>query len=155
MKKENLFYDATDLYCTIYYTPRPEKMDYKFIITLGAANWRAFKTVDGFKQFMKVYGLQVDPTKTTIQDCYYTTDCIMHIRFKHSKFNEYIFWKISDIPNFNKCKSFIGLSNGSYVTCYYKKLKKGNIVYRPNSNAKEVYTPLSLDEHIAHSKILG
>lgn len=155
MIKEKFFYDAEDLYCTIYYTPRQEHMDYKFIITKGATSWTAYKTVNGFKQFMKVYGLQIDPTKTQIQDCFYTKDRIMLIKFKPSKFNEYSFWKLDDIPNFKKCKKFTGLSNGSYVDCYYKKLKHGNIVYRPNPNATEVYHPLSLDEHIAYSKKLG
>ena len=155
MIKETLFYNAEDLYCSIYYDPKRSEMGYKFLITRGATNWTAFKTVAGFKQFMKVYGLQIDTTKTQIQELIYSNGRIMHIKFKPSKFNEYSFWKLSDIPNFKKCKKFIGLSNGSYVDCFYKQWKNGNIVYRPNPNAKDVYQPLSIDEHIAYSNKLG
>lgn len=34
-------------------------------------------------------------------------------------------------------KHFIGLSNGSYVDCYYKHYKDHVLVMRPNPNAKK------------------
>lgn len=155
-KKEKLFYNATDLYCCVRYYPNNHEMYYKFLIRKGCTNWTAYKTVTGFKQFMKVYGLEIDTTMTEIiNNEYQPNNKTMLIKFKPSKFDEHSFWKIEDIPNFKICKKFVGLSNGSYVDCYYKKLKHGNVVYRPNPNAKEVYKPLSLYEHIAYSKELG
>lgn len=150
---KKFLYNTEKIYCTIVYHPK-ENM-YKFLISGNSYDWKAFKTVAGFKQFMEVYGLQIDPTKNKIVKDFQGNCLSLTTKFKFSKFSEFDFSKISDIPNLKKCKKFLGLENGSYVDCYYKKLKNGNIVYIPNPNAKEVYHPLSLDEHLAHSKKLG
>lgn len=52
-------------------------------------------------------------------------------------------------------KPIKALSNGSIVTCYY--LNDGETVklYRPNPNIKEIYKPLSTEEHIKHVQIYG
>ena len=63
------------------------------------------------------------------------------------------FWKLSDLPE--GAKPFKALSNGSIVTCYFLNDGKEITIYRPNPNAKEVYQPLELKEHIAHRKIYG
>ena len=63
------------------------------------------------------------------------------------------FWKVSDLPE--EVKPFKALSNGSIVTCY--SLNDGQVIhiYRPNPNAKEVYKPLNLQDHIVHCKQYG
>ena len=65
---------------------------------------------------------------------------------------EHGFWNTDTIPEEARCKSFLGLSNGATVRCYL--YNDGNVlhVYRPNPNAKNVYTPLSLEEEIAHRR---
>lgn len=65
------------------------------------------------------------------------------------------FWKLEYIPK-NAIK-FKALSNGSIVDCYFKKDKRKNEIriYRPNPNAKEVYKPLTTDEHIEFQKLYG
>lgn len=65
------------------------------------------------------------------------------------------FWKLKDVPK-NAIK-FKALSNGSIVDCYFKKdkRKKEIRIYRPNPNAKEVYKPLTTDEHIGFQKLYG
>lgn len=65
------------------------------------------------------------------------------------------FWKITELPN--RAKPIKALSNGSIVTCYYFKNYKDNTItiYRPNPNAKEVYKPLNIEEHIQHKNIYG
>lgn len=63
------------------------------------------------------------------------------------------FWKLSDIPT--EAKPFKALSNGSIVTCYFVNDGKEITIYRPNPNAKEVWKPLELKDHIAHQKIYG
>lgn len=60
------------------------------------------------------------------------------------------FWKLSDIPE--NVKPFKGLSNGSIVDCYFLNDGKTIHIYRPNPNAKEVYKPLSIKEHISFIK---
>ena len=50
---------------------------------------------------------------------------------------------------------FKGLSNGSLVDCYYIHTEKGSDIYKPNSNAKDVYKPLPLKEHIEFQRING
>lgn len=55
------------------------------------------------------------------------------------------FWDLCELPE--GIVPFIGLSNGSLVTCYALN-KEGKIsLYRPNPNAKEVYKPLTMAEH--------
>lgn len=56
------------------------------------------------------------------------------------------FWKLSDIPD--DAKPFKALSNGSIVDCYFLNDGETIHIYRPNPNAKEVYKPLSLEDHI-------
>ena len=61
------------------------------------------------------------------------------------------FWKLSDIPD--DAKPFKALSNGSIVDCYFLNDGETIHIYRPNPNAKEVYKPLSLKDHINFVKI--
>ena len=150
---KKLLYNTEKIYCTIVYHP-PKNM-HKFFITRNSYAWKAFKTVAGFKQFMEVYGLQIDPTKNKIVKDFQGNCVSLTTKFKFSKFSEFDFSKISDIPNFKKCKKFLGLENGSYIDFYYKKFKNGNIIYIPNVNSKEVYIPLSTEEHIAYSRKMG
>lgn len=63
------------------------------------------------------------------------------------------FWKKSKLPK--DCRRIKALSNGSIVTCYYKKHKNKVKFYRPNPNEKKIYKPLSLDNHIKHQQKYG
>jgi hypothetical protein len=60
--------------------------------------------------------------------------------------NKY-FWALDELPS--DAKQYTGLSNGSLVDCYYTE----DCIYRPNPNAKEVYNPLPISEHIAFMRI--
>lgn len=64
-----------------------------------------------------------------------------------------MFWKIDDLPE--NAKPFLGLSNGSIVTCYFTNDGETVTIYRPNPNAKEVYHPLPLEKHIAYHMLHG
>lgn len=63
------------------------------------------------------------------------------------------FWNLSEIPS--GAKPIKALSNGSFVTCYF--LNDGKIVhwYRPNPNSKNVYKPMTLQQHIRHREVYG
>lgn len=63
------------------------------------------------------------------------------------------FWKREDVPA--EAKPIKALSNGSIVTCYFTNDGKTIRMYRPNPNAKEVYSPLPINQHIAHCKTYG
>lgn len=54
-------------------------------------------------------------------------------------------------------KSFRGLSNGSLVTCYLYNDTENKIlnIYRPNPNNKEIYDPMTTEEHIEFCRING
>ena len=63
------------------------------------------------------------------------------------------FYKLSELPK--GVKPFKAVSNGSIVTCYFLNDGKTIHIFRPNPNAKEVYKPLEINEHISHVKIYG
>ena len=66
---------------------------------------------------------------------------------------EKYFRKLSEVPN--EAKPIKALSNGSIVTCYF--LNDGKIIhwYRPNPNSKNVYKPMTLQQHIRHCEVYG
>ena len=45
---------------------------------------------------------------------------------------------------------YTDLSNGSLVDCYYTSKNDIYTLYRPNPNAKEVYKPMGLKQHIEY-----
>lgn len=59
---------------------------------------------------------------------------------------------LEEIGNFDSAIPFLGLSNGSYVTCYLIRNSYENdglpvnIVYRPNCNYPDVYKPFDYRE---------
>ena len=63
------------------------------------------------------------------------------------------FWSLSEIPE--SAKKIKGHSNGSIVDCYILNDGETLHIYRPNPNAKEVYKPLPLDEHIKNIREHG
>ena len=63
------------------------------------------------------------------------------------------FWKREDIPA--EAKPIKALSNGSIVTCYFTNDGETIRIYRPNPNAKDVYKPLTTEQHITHCRIYG
>ena len=56
------------------------------------------------------------------------------------------FWNVSDIPD--NASLYKDLSNGSLVDCYYTWEENIYTVYRPNPNAKNVYKPMEIEQHI-------
>ena len=63
------------------------------------------------------------------------------------------FWKREDVPA--EARPIKALSNGSIVTCYFTNDGETITIYRPNPNAKDVYKPLTIEQHIAHCQIYG
>lgn len=68
--------------------------------------------------------------------------------------NDTTFWNLEQVPEYaNPIKA---LCNGSIVDCFYT-ISNNNIVifYRPNPNAKNVYKPLDIKQHIYYHKQNG
>lgn len=108
---------------------------YKYVIP---DLYTAFKYDKGFEHFKEIYNLKIK--KVEIKKYRNTNDDIKLIYFESIVIDEPLtFWKKKDIKK--GMKHFIGLSNGSYVDCYYKHYKNYTLVMRPNPNAKEVYKP--------------
>lgn len=63
------------------------------------------------------------------------------------------FWSLDEVPA--GAVPFVGLSNGSLVTCYATNDGETIRLYRPNPNAPDVYKPLSTAEHIAYKRAHG
>lgn len=71
----------------------------------------------------------------------------------HTISNGRSFNSLDELPD--GAKPIKALSNGSIVTCYYTNDGENIRFYRPNPNAKRVYTPLTIENHIAHRRIYG
>ena len=63
------------------------------------------------------------------------------------------FSDLSVIPE--DAKPFTGLSNGLLVTCYLYNDGETLHIYRPNPNNKDIYKPLSTEEHRKHCREQG
>lgn len=113
-----------------------------------------FRTQQQFENFLNTIGCKF------ILDKVKNKNTFNEIKFGHLDYfiQDYFtggFWKLSELPkNSQKIK---GLSNGSIVDCYFYKDKKNKkiIWYRPNPNAKDIYKPLEINEHIAHKMLYG
>lgn len=63
------------------------------------------------------------------------------------------FWRLDELPA--EAKPIKALSNGGIVTCYYYNDGETVTLYRPNPNAKEIYHPLTIEQHHKHRQIYG
>lgn len=63
------------------------------------------------------------------------------------------FTSMEDIPE--DAKPIKALSNGSIVTCYFTNDGEKITFYRPNGNYRNIYHPLTIEQHIQHQKIYG
>ena len=69
------------------------------------------------------------------------------------KLNFCSFTKMSELPK--GTKPIKALSNGSIVTCYYYNDGETLHWFRPNPNYKNIFQPLTTEDHIAHRRIYG
>ena len=120
------------------------KTNYKYLIGNGCYNYSAFVTDKGFKDFLKRGKMKMKVVEVGIY--HYRIDKTIEDRY---------FWNLSQIENLDKCVKHKGLSNGSVVDCYTYSDDNKVIIYRPNPNAKEVYKPLDIKEHIEFNKLNG
>ena len=113
------------------------------ISTLSLAElWRgtAYKTDAGFKNFMNVYGLKINPKMTEYRDYRHLgRDRKIVTAMYDKKVNDHYFWNMEQVPE--TAVKTIALCNGEYVDCYADDHGDSIDFYRPNPNAKEIYVP--------------
>lgn len=113
---------------------------YKYVITRGAMAWTAYKTDAGFKNFMNVYGLKINPKMTEYRDYRHLgRDRKIVTAMYDKKVNDHYFWNMEQVPE--TAVKTIALCNGEYVDCYADDHGDSIDFYRPNPNAKEIYVP--------------
>ena len=136
------------------YKNKPEQKDYKIAIE-EANSWQfniaSFENIKQFEFFRQTLGFKIKLK----QILYENTEKEVKIYWTNYNIVSSSFWSLEELPK--KAKPIKALSNGSIVTCYYNKNYKSKTItiYRPNPNAKNIYDPLELQEHISHTKIYG
>ena len=135
----------TKLWLATYEIP---KNQYIHILTKGAYPYIAFRTDKGLSDFIKRTGIDFIKHNEVM-----TADHgkVQGFIAENIEIQEKLFWKMEDIPE-NAVK-YTDLSNGSLVDCYYTNENNIYTVYRPNCNAKEVYKPMGLKQHIEYISI--
>ncbi|PHE64233.1 hypothetical protein COF68_05155 [Bacillus toyonensis] len=100
-----------------------------------------FSKMEQFERWCKLVGVELSLPRPKYHKgvLYYTYE------FKQ-EFFEYEFTNLKEIPHEAvKCK---GLSYGNIVTCYVWVTGSKTIIYRPNSFFKDIFQPLSAEEHV-------
>ena len=132
----------TRLWLLTYEIP---KNQYRHILTKGAYAYTAFRTDKGLNDFMKRTGVDFIKHNEVM-----TADHgkVQWFAAENIEIQEKLFRTMGEIPE-NAVK-YTDLSNGSLVDCYYTNENNIYTVYRPNCNAKEVYKPMELKQHIEY-----
>ena len=111
-----------------------------------------FDTVEQLAFFAETLGISYEEV-----DCRDSADCgiIREYRLSHKlkDSGDGGFWHKEDLPD--GAKPIKALSNGYLVTCYFLNDGETVTIYRPNPNAKEIYQPMTIDQHIAHRQVYG
>ena len=111
-----------------------------------------FDTVEQLDFFAQTLGFTYEAVRWEESESY---GIYREYRLSHriDKGSRNSFWSLEDLPE--GAKPIKAVSNGSIVTCYFTNDGETIHFYRPNPNAKAVYHPLSIENHIAHKKIYG
>ena len=135
----------TKLWLVSYEIPANQ---YRHILTKDVYSYTAFRTDKGLNDFIKRTGANFIKHSEVM-----TADHgkVQWFAAENIEIQEKLFWKMEDIPE-NAVK-YTDLSNGSLVDCYYTNENNIYTQYRPNPNAKEVYKPMGLKQHLEYISI--
>ena len=113
-----------------------------------------FDTKEQLDFFAETLGFTYEPKEdeTTIMRGGYEST-YREYTLSHFFKEEPYFWKREDVPA--EARPVKLLSNGSIVTGYVWNDGTTIHIYRPNPNAKEVYKPMTHEDHIAYQKVMG
>lgn len=125
-------------YCELYDEEEKKK---KYYIKNIFDFWH-FASFDNFKQAKKFFKMfDVKKQEKTANKKNFKSWNIDKIFI-----NDASFWKLEQVPE--TAKPIKALCNGFIVDCYYTINNNIVVFYRPNPNAKNVYKPLDIKEHI-------
>nr|DAW37505.1 MAG TPA: hypothetical protein [Caudoviricetes sp.] len=131
---------------TIYLDGKTSECGYKYVVQRDCMAWTAYRTDSGFRRFLALYGLKINPQFTQLHDMQavgkgrvITTACYDK-RVTDGRY----FWSLDEVPE--NARRFVSLCNGEYVDCYITDDGQTATVYRPNPNAKNVYIPYNYRE---------
>lgn len=130
------------IWLTTYEIP---KNQYRHILTKDVYSYTAFRTDKGLNDFIKRTGTDFIKQNEVMTADHGKVQCFVA---ENIEIQEKSFWNMEDIPN--DAVKYTDLSNGSLVDCYYTRENETYTVYRPNPNAKEVYKPMGLKQHIEY-----
>lgn len=124
----------------VIYLDDRDEYGYKYVVTRDAMPWTAFRTDNGFRNFLKVYGLKINANTTQLIDRRNAGKGRVIVAALHDKkVNDLYFWNRNEVPA--TAKQTIALCNGNYVNCYVDDHGYSVDFYRPNPNAIGVYAP--------------
>lgn len=124
----------------VYVIDKPNEMQYPIAIKdNGFGNIASFWTMEQLDRFCKSLGIWYSLKDERPGYKEYS----MSHNFKETNG----FYKLEDVPK--GCTPMKMLCNGSIVDCFFRTTEREVEIYRPNPNSKEVYKPLTLEEHIA------
>lgn len=113
---------------------------YRFVVTRDGSAWTAFPTVQGLRYFLDGYSLKIDRSHTRLYDLREQGKGRAIVTACYPKnIAERFFWDMREVPE--TAKPHVQVVNGSCVNCYIFEQEGSVTVYKPNPNAKDVYTP--------------
>ena len=124
------------------------KNQYRHILMKGMYSYTAFRTDKGLNDFIKRTGANFIKHNEVMTADHGKVQCFVA---ENIEIQEKLFWKMEDIPE--DAVKHTDLSNGSLVDCYYTNENNIYTVYRPNPNAKDVYKPMDLKQHLEYISI--
>ena len=135
----------TRLYLTTYEIPKDQ---YRHILIKDVYSYTAFRTDKGLNDFIKRTGANFTKYNEAMTAEHGKVQSFVA---ENVEIREKSFGKMEDIPE--NAVEYTDLSNGSLVDCYYTNENNIYTVYRPNPNAKEVYRPMELKQHLEYMSI--
>ena len=130
----------------IYLDGKTSECGYKYVIQQDWMALTAYRTDNGFRRFLAVYGLKINPKYTQLHDMRAAGKgrVITAMCYEKRVTDGPYFWNLDDVPE--SARRFVSLCNGEYVDCYITDDGQTVTVYRPNPNAKNVYIPYNYRE---------
>ena len=115
---------------------------YKYLVTKNGQSWRAYHTAKGFKRFLDLFGLRINPAETALRDYRsigYGRSIYMECYPKEVIDEWGGIWSLDEVPT--AAKRYIDVVNGNYVDCFILDTGDRVETFKPNSNAKDIYIP--------------
>jgi hypothetical protein len=117
---------------------------YRYVFKKDEMPFIAIRTRHEFRKFLRDNKLKVLRRH----------DRLFNIYYLDKKIEDRLIWNLDQIEDIGQAVPYLGLSNGSIVTCY-RVVKDDKVIwYRPNANSK-LYNPLPHKTHMQYTAEKG